>query len=113
MKKEYFKYEELYVPKEALYALNKIDNELKMLEERLILSRKALNENEKAGQAKRFINHTYPRKKEALLSERAEIVKEHARKRPPIDDFKRSQLITIAVYAIAIILIIVIVKARG
>ena len=81
MKEKRLKYDNYFVCKADLNALNEIDNKLGSLEERMeasvgMLNNDFLEENHKK-QLNRFINTTYPTSKSALLEKRKNILSKY------------------------------------
>lgn len=81
MKEKRFKYDNFFVCKADLDALNEIDNKLGSLNDRMessvdMLNNELLEENHKR-QLNRFINTTYPNSKSALLEKRKNILSKY------------------------------------
>ena len=81
MKEKRFKYDNFFVCKADIDALNEIDNKLGSLNDRMessvaMLNNEFLEENHKR-QLNRFINTTYPNSKSALLEKRKNILSKY------------------------------------
>ena len=81
MKEKRYKYDNYFVCKADLDALNEIDNKLGSLNDRMessvdMLNNELLEENHKR-QLNRFINTTYPNSKSALLEKRNNILSKY------------------------------------
>lgn len=81
MKEKRYKYDNYFVCKADLGALNEIDNKLGSLNDRMessvdMLNNELLEENHKR-QLNRFINTTYPNSKSALLEKRKNILSKY------------------------------------
>ena len=105
MKEKRYKYDNYFVCKADLDALNEIDNKLGSLNDRMeasvsMLNNELLEENHKR-QLNRFINTTYPNSKEALMEKRKNILSKY-RTIKSINNTKRC-----LIYAFIIIFIFV------
>lgn len=105
MKENRFNYDNYFVCKADLNALNEIDNKLGSLNDRMeasvsMLNNELLEENHKR-QLNRFINTTYPNSKEALMEKRKNILSKYK----PIKSIERKKRLLILIFIIIFIFV--------